>query len=78
MTPPVASATTCCGISPSSLNRLEAKVLCAKLMNAPELEEYEAELRRAKDEEGGVRMRVEVLPAKVRGVVVFRTACSRC
>jgi len=49
-------------MSPSSLNRLEAKVLRAKLMNAPELEEYEAELRRAKGEEGGVRTRVEVLP----------------
>jgi len=38
-------------MSPSSLNRLEAKVLRAKLMSAPELKEYEAGLRHAKGEE---------------------------
>ncbi|KAI0372225.1 hypothetical protein BV20DRAFT_964344 [Pilatotrama ljubarskyi] len=56
-------------LSPSSLNKLQAKVLRAKLMNSPDAEalekEYEQELRRANGEEGGddnVRTRVEVLP----------------
>ena len=56
-------------LSPSSLNKLQAKVLRAKLTsaaNAEELEkEYEQELRRANGEgleEGDVRTRVEVMP----------------
>ena len=56
-------------MSPSSLNKLQAKVLRAKLMSAPNAEElekeYEQELKRANGEdvgEGSVRTRVEVLP----------------
>ncbi|EIW81316.1 hypothetical protein CONPUDRAFT_104609 [Coniophora puteana RWD-64-598 SS2] len=67
MTPPVASTSTRRAMSPSSLNKLQAKVLRAKLMNAPnaaELErEYEEESRRGQGiVEGNVRTRVEVLP----------------
>jgi hypothetical protein len=55
---------------PSSLNKLQAQVLRAKLMNALNAkkleEEYEAELRHTKGEGGGVRMRVEVLGEMVR------------
>ncbi|KAI0657373.1 CwfJ C-terminus 1-domain-containing protein-like protein [Cubamyces menziesii] len=62
-------------LSPSSLNKLQAKVLRAKLTNAPNAEalekEYEEELKRANGEdEGGdnVRTRVEVLPTlDIRG-----------
>lgn len=63
-------------LSPSSLNKLQAKVLRAKLMGAPDSEkmekEYEEELRRAygsgRDPEGHVRTRVEVLPTlDIRG-----------
>ncbi|CDO76102.1 hypothetical protein BN946_scf184649.g28 [Trametes cinnabarina] len=56
-------------LSPSSLNKLQAKVLRAKLMNDPNAaaleKEYEEEVKRAHGEdEGGdnVRTRVEVLP----------------
>ena len=61
-------------MSPSSLNRLQAKVLRAKLMGSPDAEalekEYEAEQARANGaddgDEGGqsssVRTQVEVLP----------------
>ncbi|KAF7299218.1 Complexed with Cdc5 protein cwf19 [Mycena indigotica] len=55
-------------LSPSSLNRLQAKVIRAKLMGAPDADalerEYEAEARKANGggDEGGVRTRVEVLP----------------
>ncbi|KAG1879104.1 CwfJ C-terminus 1-domain-containing protein-like protein [Suillus subluteus] len=66
MTPSVASTSTRRAMSPSSLNKLQARVLRAKLMNAPNAEkleeEYEAEVKRANSEEGGVRTRVEVLP----------------
>ncbi|KAH9080441.1 CwfJ C-terminus 1-domain-containing protein-like protein [Lactarius deliciosus] len=64
-------------LSPSSLNRLQAKVLRAKLTGGPDAEklekEYEEELQRASgintDEDGvQVRTRVEVLPTlDVRG-----------
>jgi hypothetical protein len=72
MTPSVASTSTRRAMSPSSLNKLQAQVLRAKLMNAPNAEkleeEYEAEVRQANSEEGGVRTRVEVLPTlDVRG-----------
>ncbi|KAI0648000.1 CwfJ C-terminus 1-domain-containing protein-like protein [Trametes meyenii] len=56
-------------MSPSSLNKLQAKVLRAKLVSAPNAEalekEYEEELRRANGQDVGgenVRTRVEVLP----------------
>lgn len=56
-------------LSPSSLNRLQAKVLRAKLMNSADAEklekEYDQELARAQggvDERSGVRTKVEVLP----------------
>ncbi|GLB38508.1 putative protein similar to CwfJ C-terminus 2 [Lyophyllum shimeji] len=71
MTPPPAATTTMQkrALSPSSLNKLQAKVLRAKLMGAPDAEkleqEYEAEARRANgmdDGETGVRTRTEVLP----------------
>ncbi|KAJ8581623.1 hypothetical protein M405DRAFT_832125 [Rhizopogon salebrosus TDB-379] len=66
MTPSVATTSTHRAMSPSSLNKLQAQVLRARLVNAPNAEkleeEYEAEVRRSKGEEGGVRTRVEVLP----------------
>ncbi|KAI0754926.1 CwfJ C-terminus 1-domain-containing protein-like protein [Daedaleopsis nitida] len=56
-------------MSPSSLNKLQAKVLRAKLTSAPNAEElekeYEEELRRANgggDDGENVRTRVEVIP----------------
>ncbi|KAG6903266.1 hypothetical protein C0995_000161 [Termitomyces sp. Mi166 len=56
-------------LSPSSLNKLQAKVLRAKLIGAPDAakleEEYEVELRRAngmESGESGVRTKIEVLP----------------
>ncbi|KAF5360647.1 hypothetical protein D9756_004848 [Leucocoprinus leucothites] len=78
MTPPPAMASGSKGraLSPSSLNRLQAKVLRAKLMGAPDAEklekEYEGELKRAhgggEESESGARTRVEVLPTlDVRG-----------
>ncbi|KAH7926464.1 hypothetical protein BV22DRAFT_1008965 [Leucogyrophana mollusca] len=68
MTPPVASASSRRALSPSSLNKLQAKVLRAKLMNTPDAEkleqEYEEEARKAHGSlEGGVRTKVEVLPS---------------
>lgn len=68
MAPSVAAVSTSRPMSPSSLNKLQAKVLRAKLMNAPNAEqlerEYEEELRRANGEPGEpvVRTKVEVLP----------------
>ncbi|KAI6123470.1 CwfJ C-terminus 1-domain-containing protein-like protein [Pisolithus croceorrhizus] len=68
MAPSVAAAPTGRSLSPSSLNKLQAKVLRAKLMNAPNADqlerEYEEELRRANGEPGEpiVRTKVEVLP----------------
>ncbi|PFH53394.1 hypothetical protein AMATHDRAFT_84030 [Amanita thiersii Skay4041] len=66
MTPLLSSRRT---LSPSSLNRLQAKVLRAKLIGTPDAEkleqEYEEELRKANggaDGKEGVRTRVEVLP----------------
>jgi len=78
MTPPqaVVSGPKGRALSPSSLNKLQAKVLRAKLMDAPDSEklekEYEEELRRAhgsgRDSESCVRTRVEVLPTlDIRG-----------
>ena len=67
LTPAVTSSRR--ALSPSSLNRLQAKVLRAKLMNSADAErlekEYEEELARAHggvDERSNVRTRVEVLP----------------
>ncbi|KAJ7069993.1 CwfJ C-terminus 1-domain-containing protein-like protein [Mycena amicta] len=66
MTPPAGTSKSR-ALSPSSLNRLQAKVLRAKLMGAPDADtlerEYEAEARKANGgDEDGVRTRVEVLP----------------
>lgn len=71
--PPIASGSGSSGraLSPSSLNRLQAKVLRAKLMSAPDAEklerEYDKEVQRAhgrQDESSGgsVRTKVETLP----------------
>ena len=56
-------------LSPSSLNKLQARVLRAKLMNAPDAaaleKEYEMELKRASGEDvegGGGQTQVEILP----------------
>jgi hypothetical protein len=59
-------------MSPSSLNKLQAKVLRAKLTNAPNAEalekEYEEELRRANGAEENGDTQVELLPTlDVRG-----------
>jgi len=68
MTPQIVSASGRRALSPSSLNKLQAKVLRAKLMGAPDAEalekEYDEEMRRANGEvnKDGVRTRVEVLP----------------
>ncbi|KAL4080953.1 CwfJ C-terminus 1-domain-containing protein-like protein [Scleroderma citrinum] len=68
MAPSVASVSTDRPVSPSSLNKLQAKVLRAKLINAPNAEqleqEYEEALRRANGESGEpiIRTKVEVLP----------------
>lgn len=68
MTPPIPSSKGR-AISPSSLNRLQAKVLRAKLMGSPDAEalerEYEAESRKANgggSDDGEVHTKVEVLP----------------
>ncbi|KAI0770353.1 CwfJ C-terminus 1-domain-containing protein-like protein [Fomes fomentarius] len=57
MTPTLSATGVKRAVSPSSLNKMQAKVLRAKLMNAPNAEElekeYEQELRRAN---GGTRM----------------------
>ncbi|KAH0832186.1 CwfJ C-terminus 1-domain-containing protein-like protein [Lanmaoa asiatica] len=69
MTPPIATVPTTRAMSPSSLNKLQAQVLRAKLMNAPNAaeleEEYEEQLRKSHGEPGQpiVRTRVEVLPS---------------
>ncbi|KIJ17924.1 hypothetical protein PAXINDRAFT_72629 [Paxillus involutus ATCC 200175] len=68
MTPSVAAVSTTHAMSPSSLNKLQAKVLRAKLMNASnaaELErEYEEEARKAHGGHGEsiIRTKIEVLP----------------
>ena len=57
-------------LSPSSLNRLQAKVLRAKLTNDPNAEalekEYDAEVRRVNGQESdsndGVQTQIELLP----------------
>ena len=64
---PATSGSRSRALSPSSLNKLQAKVLRAKLMGTPDAEkleqEYEAEARKVHGaEEGGVRTKVEVLP----------------
>ncbi|KAF4617441.1 hypothetical protein D9613_005999 [Agrocybe pediades] len=65
--PPLVSGSKNRALSPSSLNKLQAKVIRAKLMNSPDAEkleqEYEAEARKAQGiVEDGVRKKVEVLP----------------
>lgn len=65
--PPAAPGSKSRALSPSSLNKLQAKVIRAKLMDSPDAakleQEYEIEARRAQGvDEGGVRKKVEVLP----------------
>ncbi|EKM79325.1 hypothetical protein AGABI1DRAFT_85181 [Agaricus bisporus var. burnettii JB137-S8] len=68
--PPVASGSSSAGrpLSPSSLNKLQAKVLRAKLMGAPDAEklekEYDMEVKRThgSQDESGVRTKVEAMP----------------
>ncbi|EIM85864.1 uncharacterized protein STEHIDRAFT_147469 [Stereum hirsutum FP-91666 SS1] len=67
--PSVMTPSTKRALSPSSLNQLQAKVLRAKLMNAPNAEalekEYEEAARQANGvvaDQDGVQTRVEVLP----------------
>ncbi|KAM6494102.1 Protein similar to CwfJ C-terminus 1 domain containing protein [Amanita muscaria] len=67
LTPSITSSRR--ALSPTSLNRLQAKVLRAKLMTLPDAEklekEYEEELAKARgtvDERSGVRTKLEVLP----------------
>lgn len=66
MTPSISK--TARGLSPSSLNKLQAKVLRAKLMGAADAEtlerEYDEAVRNSNGtpSEGGVRKKVEVLP----------------
>ena len=67
MTPLAASGSRSRALSPSSLNKLQAKVLRAKLMGMPDAEkleqEYETEARKVHGAvEGDVRTKVEVLP----------------
>lgn len=68
MTPSAASGSRVRALSPSSLNKMQAKVIRAKLMNDPNAEklekEYEEEARKAQGavNERGVRTKVEVLP----------------
>lgn len=71
MTPPPAASSSRQerALSPSSLNKLQAKVLRAKLMGAPDAtkleQEYEVESKRANgggDMDSDVRIRTEVLP----------------
>lgn len=69
MTPlPLAATGGGRALSPSSLNKMQAKVLRAKLMGDPDADrlekEYEAESRRAQgiDPESGSRTKVEMLP----------------
>ena len=68
MTPSAAAVSTTRAMSPSSLNKLQAQVLRARLMNAPNAakleEEYEEQLRKVHGEPGEpiVRTKVEVLP----------------
>ena len=69
MTPPPqrAGGAGARGLSPSSLNKLQAKVIRAKLMDSPDAErlerEYEEEARKAQGAvQDGVRTKVAVLP----------------
>ncbi len=68
MTPAHLVATKSRALSPSSLNKLQARVLRAKLMNTPNAEalekEYESEVRRMNGEtvEDGKETQVEMIP----------------
>ena len=67
LTPQTLPSTSKRAMSPSSLNKLQAKVLRAKLMGAPDADalerEYDEEMAVANgDVREGVRTRVEVLP----------------
>ncbi|KAF9061187.1 CwfJ C-terminus 1-domain-containing protein-like protein [Rhodocollybia butyracea] len=65
MTPPPKSSSTQRSLSPSSLNKLQAKVLRAKLMDAPNAEQLEREYEDARSLANGTssnNVKVEVLP----------------
>ena len=68
MVPPsLASGSKPRALSPSSLNKLQARVIRAKLLNSPDAEklerEYEAEAKRVHGaEENGVRKKLEMMP----------------
>lgn len=66
MTPSPCTGSRSRALSPSSLNKLQAKVLRAKLTGAPDADkleqEYEAALRASSGGEPGVRTKTEVLP----------------
>jgi hypothetical protein len=67
LTPPIPSSSSSRrALSPSSLNKLQAKVLRAKLIGTPDAEalekKYQQELELAHGLEGGVMKKVEVLP----------------
>lgn len=64
MTPPPNAGSRSRALSPSSLNKMQAKVLRAKLMGTPDADklerEYEAQVRAASG--SGIRTKTEVLP----------------
>lgn len=67
MTPSHVSGSKTRALSPSSLNKLQAKVIRAKLMNSADAEklelEYEAEAKKCHGiDESGVRKKVEIMP----------------
>ncbi|KAF8895271.1 CwfJ C-terminus 1-domain-containing protein-like protein [Infundibulicybe gibba] len=67
MTPPVGKGSKSRALSPSSLNKLQAKVLRAKLMGAPDADtlerEYEVEAKRVNGSEvDGTYTKTQVLP----------------
>jgi hypothetical protein len=68
MTPPLDAGSRSRALSPSSLNKMQAKVLRAKLMGTPDADklerEYEAQVRAASGEgsQSGIRTKTEVLP----------------
>ena len=68
MTPSLVSGSKSRALSPSSLNKLQAKVIRAKLMNSSDAQkleqEYEVEAKKTQGiDESGVRKKVEVLPS---------------
>jgi hypothetical protein len=66
MPPSLASTSKPRALSPSSLNKLQAKVIRAKLLNSLDAEklerEYEAEAKIVHGDESGVRKKLEMMP----------------